>query len=177
LTFELAEARLALERTPSVLLGLVNGLPASWQAARPADSEWSAHQVTCHLAYVEETDWLVRARMIRDEGPIRPFPPVDHGDQTERYAGLDTDGVVGLFADLRAANLDELDTMRLGAGGLDGRGLHPSLGEVTMRQLLATWVVHDHNHVAQLHGALASHYVAEVGPWRSFLGILDRVER
>jgi hypothetical protein len=46
-----------------------------------------------------------------------------------------------------------------------------------MAQLLATWVVHDHNHLAQLHGALSSHYVAEVGPWRSFLGILDRVER
>ena len=55
-------------------------------------------------------------------------------------------------------------------------GLHPTLGPVTLRQLLATWVVHDHNHVAQLQAALSAHYVAEVGPWRSFLGILDRVE-
>ena len=45
-----------------------------------------------------------------------------------------------------------------------------------LRQLLATWVVHDHNHVAQLQGALSAHYVTEVGPWRSFLGILDQVE-
>jgi hypothetical protein len=45
-----------------------------------------------------------------------------------------------------------------------------------MQQLLATWVVHDHNHLAQLHGALSAHYAAEVGPWRSFLGILDQVQ-
>lgn len=25
--------------------------------------------------------------------------------------------------------------------------------------------------------ALASHYVTEVGPWRSMLGVLDRVDR
>jgi uncharacterized damage-inducible protein DinB len=177
LTFELAEARQALTCTPSALMGLVDGLPAAWLDARPADGEWSAHQVVCHLAYVEETDWLVRARMIREDGPIRPFQPVDHGDQTGRYSGLGTAAVARRFADLRAANLEELDAMRLAAGDLAGRGLHPTLGEVTMRQLLATWVVHDHNHMAQLHGAIAAHYVAEVGPWRSFLGILDRVER
>jgi hypothetical protein len=66
--------------------------------------------------------------------------------------------------------------MNLGEADLELRGLHPSLGEVTMRNLLATWVVHDYNHVAQLHGALSAYYVDEVGPWRSFLGILDAVQ-
>ena len=84
--------------------------------------------------------------------------------------------VVERFASLREANLADLDAMRLGADDLWREGLHPTLGTVTMRQLLATWVVHDHNHLAQLQGALAAHYVREVGPWRSFLGILDRVE-
>jgi hypothetical protein len=45
-----------------------------------------------------------------------------------------------------------------------------------MEQLLATWAVHDHNHVAQLLGALSAYHVENVGPWRSFLGILDQVE-
>jgi uncharacterized damage-inducible protein DinB len=175
-TFDLGEARAALARTPSVLQRLVDELPLEWLAARPAEGEWSAHQVACHLAYVEETDWMVRARMIREVGPIRPFPPVDHGDQTQRYAGLDTNAVVERFDELRAANLAALDGMQLTDADLELRGLHPTLGEVTMRQLLATWVVHDHNHVAQAQGALSAYYVADVGPWRSFLGILDQVE-
>jgi hypothetical protein len=177
MTFDLDEARHALQRTPSVLRGLVAGQPDSWLAAKPADDEWSAHQVVCHLAYVEETDWMVRARMIMHEGPARPFPPVDHGDQTDRYAGLGTDAVADRFASLRQTNLDGLDELRITDQELGREGLHPTLGRVTIAQLLATWVVHDHNHVAQLHGALSSHYVAEVGPWRAFLGILDRVER
>jgi uncharacterized damage-inducible protein DinB len=177
MTFDLGEAREALQRTPEVLRDLVARQPDAWLAAKPADGEWSAHQVVCHLAYVEETDWMVRTRMILDVGPARAFPPVDHGDQTERYAGLGTDAVAERFASLRQANLEALDGLQLGATDLGRQGLHPSLGPVTMAQLLATWVVHDHNHLAQLHGALSSHYVAEVGPWRSFLGILDRVER
>lgn len=177
MTFDLGEARAALQRTPSVLGDLVAGQPEGWLAAKPADGEWSAHQVVCHLAYVEETDWMIRARVIMHEGPARPFPPVDHGDQTDRYAGLGTDAVADRFASLRQANLDGLDELRLTDPDLGREGTHPTLGRVTMAQLLATWVVHDHNHVAQLHGALSSHYVAEVGPWRSFLGILDRVER
>ena len=176
MNFNLGEARAALGRTPSVLRQLVEDLPPDWLAARPATAEWSAHQVTCHLAYVEETDWLVRARMVRDVGPMRPFPPVDHGDQTPRYAGMSTDEVAARFSDLRLANLAALDGMGLDDADLELRGLHPSLGEVTMRQLLATWVVHDHNHVAQLQGALSAYYADDVGPWRSFLGILDRVE-
>jgi DinB superfamily len=176
MSFELAHARDALGRTPSVLRALVGGLPADWLAATPADGEWSAHQVACHLAYVEETDWMVRAHMIREVGPAVPFPPVDHGDQTERYAGMGTDAVVERFGMLRQRNLADLDGMAIGEAELALQGRHPTLGTVTMRQLLATWVVHDHNHVAQLQGALSSYYVTEVGPWRSFLGILDQVE-
>jgi uncharacterized damage-inducible protein DinB len=175
-TFDLGQARASLARTPSVLSQLLAGVPEPWLAARPADGEWSAHQVTCHLAYVEETDWMRRARMIREVGPMQPFPPVDHGDQTQRYAGISTDEVARRFGELRQANLAALDEMQLGEADLELRGLHPSLGEVTMRNLLATWVVHDHNHVAQLQGALSAYYVDEVGPWRSFLGILDGVQ-
>lgn len=173
--FELGEARAALARTPSVLRQLITDVPSPWLAARPADGEWSAHQVVCHLAYVEETDWMVRARMIREVGPIQPFPPIDHGDQSGRYADQSTVEVAQRFGDLRAANLAALDGMALTSADLGARGLHPTLGEVTMSQLLATWVVHDHNHVAQLQGALSAYYVEDVGPWRSFLGILDQV--
>ena len=103
MTFQFDQAREALSRTPSVLGALTGGLPADWLAAKPADAEWSAHQVACHLAYVEETDWMVRAHLIREVGPSEPFPPVDHGDQTERYAGKGTDAVVEHFGMLRRA--------------------------------------------------------------------------
>ena len=45
-----------------------------------------------------------------------------------------------------------------------------------MRQLLATWAVHDLDHVAQIYAALAGSYDDAVGPWKAYLGILLRRE-
>jgi hypothetical protein len=150
-------------------------VPAEWLAARPTPEDWDAHAVVCHLVYVEESDWLVRARMIVEVGPGTPFSPVEHGDQSARYPGLSVAELADRFAALRAANLAGLDALDVGPDDLDRTGTHPTLGEVTLRQLLATWVVHDHNHIRQLQEALAAHYVDEVGPWRPLLGVLDRV--
>jgi hypothetical protein len=54
------------------------------------------------------------------------------------------------------------------------RGMHPSLGEVTLRELLATWAVHDLDHVSQIFAGMAGSHDAEVGPWKAYLGILLR---
>jgi len=43
-----------------------------------------------------------------------------------------------------------------------------------MRQLLATWAVHDLDHVAQIYSALAGGQDAAVEPWKTHLGILLR---
>jgi hypothetical protein len=57
---------------------------------------------------------------------------------------------------------------------LDRLGLHPELGEISLRQLLATWAVHDLDHLSQILAALAGSQDAAVGPWKNYLGILLR---
>jgi hypothetical protein len=52
-------------------------------------------------------------------------------------------------------------------------GEHPSLGRVTLRQLLAAWVAHDLGHVAQVARVMAKQYRDEVGPWVPFLPVLS----
>lgn len=54
------------------------------------------------------------------------------------------------------------------------RGEHPAFGDVTLRQLLATWVAHDLSHIAQIARVMAKQYRAAVGPWREYLPMLDR---
>ncbi len=51
--------------------------------------------------------------------------------------------------------------------------MHPEFGEVTAKQLLATWVVHDQTHVAQIARTLAWQYGEAVGPWRKYLSVLN----
>lgn len=59
------------------------------------------------------------------------------------------------------------------AEDLARRGTHPDFGEVTLRQLLATWVVHDLNHLWQIVKTMAKQYTDAIGPWRAFLPIID----
>ena len=58
---------------------------------------------------------------------------------------------------------------------LDRRGRHPDLGEVTLRQLVATWAVHDLDHLSQVYASLAASHDEAVGPWKASLGILLRL--
>jgi hypothetical protein len=53
-------------------------------------------------------------------------------------------------------------------------GEHPELGPVTLRNLLATWVAHDLNHLGQIARVMAKQYRDAVGPWRQYLPIMDR---
>ncbi len=52
--------------------------------------------------------------------------------------------------------------------------MHNALGEVTMRELLATWAVHDLDHTAQIFAGMAGSHDIDVGAWKVYLGILLR---
>ncbi|MGH7569217.1 MAG: DinB family protein, partial [Gemmatimonadales bacterium] len=143
MTFSLAEARPILARTPTVVRSLLAGLAEPWINATEGPDTWSPRDVVAHLTDLEEQDWMVRVRLIMEEGDARAFPPVDRVRFRSTLAGRSVDQLLVLFAERRAQSLQALDALRLGPGDLTRRGLHPALGTVTLEQLLATWVVHD----------------------------------
>ena len=76
------------------------------------------------------------------------------------------------FERLRRENIATLRAWDLTEEHLDLEGIHPELGSVTLRQLLATWVVHDLNHIRQITTSMAQKYGGEVGVWKEYLSIL-----
>jgi DinB family protein len=171
----IAETTGLLARTPTVLRDLLTGLPQAWTDTPDAPDGWRPRDVVGHLITGEQTDWIARTRRILEAGPSVAFDRFDRFAMLERDAGVPLDDLVEQFADLRARNLAALQEL-IGEGDLDRRGLHPSLGEVTLRELLATWAVHDLDHLSQIHAGLAGSYDANVGPWKRYLGILLRRE-
>jgi hypothetical protein len=167
------EATSILARTPEVLDTLLAGLPRQWGHRTDGPGTWSAYDIVGHLCLGEAFDWLPRARMILEHGATRPFEPFDRTAMLRQTEGP-IEVVLDQFRAARTASLDELASLGIGADDLDRRGLHPDLGEVTLGQLLATWVVHDLTHLAQIGEVLARHYRDEVGPWRAYLPALDR---
>lgn len=170
--FDLAEAIAILERTPRVLEAMLGGLPDRWVRSNYGERTFSPFDVVGHLIHGERTDWMPRARIILEHGPAKSFDPFDRYAMYQESRGKTMTELLATFGRLRADNLAALRSMNLAPGDLARKGTHPALGEVTLEQLLATWVAHDLNHIAQTAKALAFQYAEAVGPWREYLSVL-----
>jgi hypothetical protein len=174
MSFQLSEALEVLERTPNVFRGLLGGLPDAWTSCDEGPKTFTPHENLGHLIHGERADWIPRARIILEQGANRTFEPYDRFAQQRESAGKSVAQLLDEFAYLRSINLRTLREWNLTDDKLDLEGEHPSLGPVTLRQLIATWVAHDLGHIAQTSRVMAKRYKTAVGPWREYLPILDR---
>jgi uncharacterized damage-inducible protein DinB len=167
----LDDALAILARTPGSLTALLEGLPETWVNATEGSGTWSPYDVIGHLIHGERTDWIPRARhILADE--TRPFETFNRTAQFTDNKGKSLAELLAMFADLRHENIATLVEMNLTREDLNRKGMHPELGEVTLAQLLATWVVHDLDHVGQIARTMAKVYANTVGPWTAYLSIL-----
>ncbi|MGB6941562.1 MAG: DinB family protein [Bryobacteraceae bacterium] len=171
--FSLAEALAVLMRTPATLSALLRGLPDMWVRRNEGRDTWSAFDIVGHLIVGERTDWIPRLRIILEKGEARPFDPVDRLAQFNESQGKSLDQLLDDFARLRRENLAALQALNLQHEDWTRRGKHPSLGVVTLSELVATWAVHDLTHIHQLSRVMAHQYRNAVGPWSAYLGVLQ----
>lgn len=168
--FAIDDAVAILERTPATLDALLRTLPDAWIHVHEGGTTWSPFEVVGHLILAEQTNWMPRARIILQHGESRAF------EEFKRYPAFAQENhrtLASLLDEFAAARTDSLQLLsELGLADLDRHGQHPALGVVTLRQLLAAWVVHDLDHLSQISRVLAHQYTDEVGPWREYLRIV-----
>lgn len=170
---ELENAVSLLSRTPAALEALLGGLPAAWTGRNEGGNTWTAFEVVGHLIHSERVAWLPRARVILESGEAREFAPLDRSPYNADIRSRSLAQLLEEFGRLRAENLAELGALNLRPEDLARRGSHPSLGAVTLGQLLATWAAHDLTHLHQLSRILAHQLRDSVGPFSRFLGVLQ----
>jgi uncharacterized damage-inducible protein DinB len=170
--FELEKAISVLETSPSVLRAWLEALPEEWVRSSEGGDSWSPFDVVGHLIHGEKTDWIPRAEIILSEEKIRRFESFDRFAMFSESEGKTIRELLDVFAQLRQSSIARLWELQISDVDLKKTGIHPSLGEVTLRQLLATWVAHDLNHLGQVAEVMARQYRLEVGPWSEMLDIL-----
>ncbi|WP_247234063.1 DinB family protein [Telluribacter sp. SYSU D00476] len=170
--FSLPHSLEVLERTPEVLHRMLHGISEDWTSPNEGEGTWSVFDVVGHLIHGDKTDWLVRTRIILSDQNTKTFDPFDRFAQFETSKGKTLDQLLHEFRELRQVNIERLRKLNITEADLAKTGIHPTFGTVTLRQLLATWVVHDLNHIAQISRIMAKQYTEEVGPWIDFLRIL-----
>ena len=169
--FVLEESLAVLIRTPRVLDALLRDLPDSWTSATEGPGTWSPYAVIGHLIHAERVDWMPRLEIILKHGIARPFDSFDReGQIAEERQPLGA--LLDEFAACRASSLQRLRELNLQPADLERQGMHPGLGVVTMRQLVATWTAHDLAHILQISRVMAKRYKNNVGPWAQYLSVM-----
>lgn len=163
-----------LRQTPYTLTRMLEDLSPEWTASSGDQENWSPFDVLGHLIHGEETDWIPRAEIILRQDEIKTFEPYDRLAQFQRSKGRSLADLLTEFAHARNTNIERIGRFQLTPVQLALKGMHPELGEVTLEQLLATWVVHDLNHIRQIVEYMAAQYANNVGPWKAYLSILQK---
>ena len=171
--FQLSKAIEILSQTPKTVKSLLGNLSDEWIFASDDENSWSPFDVIGHYIHGEETDWIPRAEIILAQGENLTFEPFDRFAQLEKSKGKPLNDLLETFTDLRQKNLEILKSWNLTDAQLKLKGIHPELGEVTLEQLLATWVVHDLTHIRQIVTVIAKQYAENVGAWKEYLSILQ----
>ncbi|MBV9962967.1 MAG: DinB family protein [Parafilimonas sp.] len=162
-----------LERTPAVLKTLLSGLDNDWIMNNEGENTFSAYDVVGHLLHGEKVDWHGRIKRILEFGITQPFDSFDRFAMYEESKGKTLDVLLNEFEKHRKQNLDWLKSLNLNQTDYDKKGMHPKFGEVTLSNLLATWVAHDLSHTAQITRVMAKQYKTAIGPWVEFFRIMN----
>ncbi len=163
-----------LERTPKTLNTFLLNVSDEWILSNEGDNTWSVFDVVGHLIHGEKTDWMQRLEIILNDSNNKTFESFDRFAQFENSKGKTLSQLLEEFSELRTKNLNHLKALKLSETELNLKGIHPELGEVTLKQLLATWVTHDLGHIAQIARIMAKQYKDEVGPWEAYIPILNK---
>ena len=171
--FNLDSSYEILERTPAVLRSLLKNLSDEWILNNEGAETFSPFDVLGHLIHGEKTDWPDRIAMILEHGTSKTFIPYDRFAMYEASKGKNAEQLLNEFEAIRRKNMHWLRSLKLTETYFDKKGVHPNLGEVTLSQLLSTWVIHDLTHIAQVARVMAKQYKEEMGPWIGFFRIMS----
>ncbi len=110
--------------------------------------EWSARDVTLHLAAVEVGVWHVRLEALATES----FPewPWVEPDRWPLPQGSGFAAAVDVFTAHRAATTDRLE--EFDDAGWKRRGRHATFGVLDVASLMRIALDHDEEHLRQIHG-------------------------
>ncbi len=172
MNFQISKTIEILSQTPATIKSLLGNLSDDWIYAKVDEESWNAFDIIGHYIHGEQTDWIPRAEIILAQGESVTFETFDRFAQYETSKGKTLHELLEIFAELRWQNLDTLKSWNLTDEQLQLKGIHPELGEVTLKQLLATWAVHDLTHIRHISIVLAKQYAENVGVWKEYLTIL-----
>lgn len=129
--------------------GEYSRLPPRLFTFRPAPGEWCILEVLGHLIEAEQRGFAGRIRLIceQDGRALDRWDP-DQVARDRRDHERDPGVLLGEFIRVREVSLQRVERLR--EADLVKSGTHPTVGGLTVNDILHEWVHHDRNHIAQM---------------------------
>jgi hypothetical protein len=122
------------------------GEDASWH---PAPGEWCAREIVGHIIEAEKRGFAGRIRiLLAGDRPRLEAWDQDAVEKQRNDCARVTDSLWMEFMGLRHDSVNLVQSLK--PADLDRGGMHPKVGELTVRWLLHEWISHDRNHTKQL---------------------------
>lgn len=163
-----------LASTPLILKANLNQLSSEWLYNNEGENTWSPFEIVIHLINGEKTNWVPRINIILSEDKEKSLESFIRMDDLKYYKEKNITDLLNEFKMIRNQNINTLKAMQIGDDDLKKTAIHPVFGIVKLSQLIATWTLHDLNHLSQISRVLAKQYKDEVGPWKEYLPILGK---
>ncbi len=164
---ELRQAAIeVLTHTPTVLRGLLDGVPAALLET-PADEGWTPKDVVAHLLITHQVGAIDRIRsMVEGDHPLLLNRDENEELQRSGYQAWPLVDLLEEFARRREADIGWLRT--LDASAFARTGEHSAVGHVTAIEMLHHAAYHDTLHLGQLTRMLGAHFDPRRGAMRAF---------
>jgi DinB superfamily len=143
------------------------GLPPALLRWHPAPGEWCVLEVIGHLIEAEERGFAGRVRtLLAESDPEFRTWDQDAVAQGRRDCERDPANLLAEWTRIREASAALVDGLR--HGDLARAGRHPSVGRLSVSDLLAEWVHHDRNHQRQILANVQAYVWPHMGNARRF---------
>jgi hypothetical protein len=134
---------------PGEIQTFTDGLDEDQLRERPLPGKWSIHEITMHLAEVQDIFMERVARMLTDSKPdITPFHP-DEARNNGLYLEHNFSRRVKDFAQQRTALVSLLETLRNEQWLLEGR--HPEIPLYSVEKCMEGLMRHEESHLYQMY--------------------------
>ena len=143
-----------LRTTPAALQYACQGKGHAELAARPAEGEWSAGEVLCHLRDVEREVFLPRVQKVtQEDNPFLSGRDTDRWAEERRYSEQDGLRALEDFTQTRLVQLALLEGLKPEDWSLGAR--HAIFGPTRLHELVNINAGHDRLHIRQVYRALS----------------------
>ncbi len=159
-----------IESGPAMLDVMLSDVAEKMASWHPAEGEWCIKEVLGHMIEADKNgfDGRIRTILAEDKPQLKGWD-IPGTVAARQDCEKDFRDLLAEWQDGRSESADMI--VDLTDEQMNRSGVHPMVGELTIRDLLYEWVYHDQNHIKQILSNVQSFVWLKMGNSQKFAGL------